>query len=63
MDKFKNEALVIKKRGEDGHKLITVRLREDTLSKLDKIAADKNYSRNALIYVIISQGVENNIIE
>ena len=40
MDKFKNEALVIKNRGEDGHKLITVRLCEDTLSKLDKIAAE-----------------------
>ena len=63
MDKFKNEALVIKKRGEDDHKLITVRLREDTLSKLDKIAAETNYSRNELINVILSHGVENIIIE
>lgn len=63
MDKFKNEALVIKKRGEDGHKLMTVRLREDTLSKLDKIAAETNYSRNELINVILSHGVENIIIE
>jgi hypothetical protein len=63
MDKFKNDALVIKKRGEDGYKLITVRLREDTLSKLDKIAAETNYSRNELINVILSHGVENIIIE
>ena len=63
VNKFKNEALVIKKRGEDGHKLITVRLREDTLSKLDKIAAETIYSRNELINVILSHGVENIIIE
>ena len=63
MDKFKNDALVIKKRGEDGSKLINVRLREDTLSKLDKIAAETNYSRNELINVILSHGVENIIIE
>ena len=60
---YVDEALVIKKRGEDGHKLITVRLREDTLSKLDKIAAETNYSRNELINVILSHGVENIIIE
>ena len=58
-----NEPLRIKKRGEDGNKVITVRIREDTLEKLDKIAAESNYSRNELINLILSHGVKNIIIE
>lgn len=54
-----NERLVIKKRGEDGTKIITVRIREDTLANLDKIAAESNYSRNELINIILSYGTEN----
>ncbi|MBQ4353883.1 MAG: ribbon-helix-helix protein, CopG family [Clostridia bacterium] len=58
-----NEPLRIKKRGEDGNRVITVRIREDTLEKLDKIAAESNYSRNELINLILSHGVKNIIIE
>lgn len=35
---MKNDTLVIKKRGEDGNKIITVRIKEDTLAELDRIA-------------------------
>ena len=58
-----NEPLIIKKRGEDGNKLITVRIKEDTLSQLDKIASDTNYSRNELINIILAHGVKNIKIE
>ena len=54
-----NEPLVIKRRGEDGSKIITVRIKEDILAQLDKIAADSNYSRNELINIILLHGVEN----
>lgn len=60
---MKNEPLVIKRRGEDGSKIITVRIREDTLAQLDRIAADSNYSRNELINIILRYGVENLEIE
>lgn len=46
---MKNEPLIIKKRGEDGSMVITVRLKEDILASLDQLAADSNYSRNELI--------------
>lgn len=59
---MKNEPLVIKKRGEDGSRVITVRLKEDILAALDQIAADSNYSRNELI-IILRHGVENITIE
>jgi len=60
---MKNEPLVIKKRGEDGSKVITVRIREDTLSQLDRLAAESNYSRNELINIILAHGVKNIEIE
>lgn len=63
MDKIENEPLKIKKRGEDGYKLISVRIKEDTLSKLDKLANETNYSRNELINLILKHGVNNVIIE
>ena len=51
--------LKLKKRGEDGSRVISVRLREETLAELDRIAAEANYSRNELINLILSHGVEN----
>ena len=60
---MKSEPLKIKRRGEDGNKVITVRIREDTLDALDKIAAETNRSRNALINIILSHGVQNLEIE
>ena len=60
---MKQEALKIKKRGEDGNRVITVRILETTLQKLDNLAAETNYSRNELINIILSYGVENIEIE
>ena len=53
------EPLVIKKRGEDGNKIITVRIKEDILKELDRIAGESNYSRNELINNILDYGVHN----
>ncbi len=60
---MKNEPLIIKKRGEDGNKIISVRIKEETLSALDKIASETNYSRNELINIILAHGIENIRIE
>lgn len=60
---MKNEPLRIKRRGEDENKIISVRISEYTLSKLDKIAAETNYSRNELINIMLVYGVENIEIE
>lgn len=54
-----NEPLVIHKRGEDGNKLITIRIKEDTLSELDRIASETNHSRNELINLILAHGIRN----
>ena len=53
------EPLIIKKRGEDGTKVITVRIQQNTLDALEKIAKECNYSRNEVINIILEYGVEN----
>ncbi len=56
---MRKDTIIIKKRGEDGSKVITVRIKEDTLKALDDLAAESNYSRNELINIILKYGVEN----
>ena len=53
------EPLVIKKRGEDGNKIITVRIKENILKERDRIAGKSNYSHNELINIILDYGVHN----
>ena len=56
---MKNEPLVIKKRGEDGYRIITVRIREETLAELDRLAAESNRSRNELIGMALRYALEH----
>ena len=58
-----NEPLKIKRRGDDGHRVISVRLKEETISALDRIAGANNYSRNELINIMLEYGVKNIQIE
>ena len=60
---MKNDPLIIKKRGDDGNRIITVRIREDTVAELDRLAAESNRSRNELINLILAHGVKNIEIE
>lgn len=53
------DTLKIRRRGDDGNKIISVRIREDTLRKLDELSSETNYSRNELINIILSHGVEH----
>lgn len=60
---MQNEPLKLKKRGDDGSRIITIRIREDTLSEIDRLASEINYSRNELINLLLSHGVKNIEIE
>ena len=51
--------MVIRKRGEDGSRVITVRIEETILAELDRIAAESNRSRNELINIILQHGIDN----
>lgn len=63
MNESKNDVLKLKRRGEDGNKVITVRIKEDILSEIDRIAKEVNYSRNELINIILEHGVKTIEIE
>ena len=58
-----NNPLKIKRRGDDGNRVISVRIQEDILAELDKLAAQTNRSRNELINIILSYGVKNIEVE
>ena len=58
-----DNTLKIKRRGDDGYKIITVRLKEDTLEALDKLSADTNYSRNEIINLLLRYGIDHVEIE
>lgn len=60
---MENEPLKIKKRGDDGNRVISVRIKETTLAELDRIATESNYSRNELINLILEHGIKNIEIE
>ena len=63
MSEVKGDVLKLKKRGEDGNRVITVRIKEETLSEIDRIAKEVNYSRNEMINTILEHGVRTIEIE
>ena len=49
---------ISKKRGEDGYRVVSVRMREETLQKLDEITAQTNRSRNELINLLLDAALD-----
>lgn len=58
-----NKPLIIKRRGDDGYRIISVRIQEDTLAEIDRLAAETNRSRNELINLILAHGIKHIEIE
>ena len=54
---------ISKKRGEDGYRVVSVRMREETLRKLDEITAKTNRSRNELINILVEAAIDIVAIE
>lgn len=56
------EKLIIKKkmmRGEDGYKTFSIRIKEETVENLDRLAEETNRSRNELINILLNYAIEN----
>ena len=43
----------MKKRGDDGYKTFSIRIKNETVDKIDKIASESNLSRNQIIQEIL----------
>lgn len=50
-------------RGEDGHKVFSIRIKEETVAALDELAGRSNRSRNELINIMLEYGIAHTIIE
>ena len=53
------ERLIIHKRGDDGYKNFSIRVKAEIVERLDEIAAESNRSRNELINMMLEYGIEN----
>lgn len=54
--------LVIKKkelRGDDGYKVFSIRIKDETSKKLDELSQKTNRSRNELINIMLDWSIEN----
>ena len=61
-----NSDLIIKPKrakGDDGYKTFSIRIKEETVSRLNDISGQTGYSRNELIGVFLEYAIENCRIE
>ena len=62
---MKREIQITKKsarRGEDGHKVVSVRMKDETIAKLDDLSAQTNRSRNELINILLEAALDNAVV-
>ena len=60
------DILVINKKnlkGEDGYKIFSVRIKEETVIKLDKLSEETNRSRNELINILLDYTIDNSKVK
>ncbi len=57
------EKLIIRPRGEDGYRVVSVRMKQELLDKLDAIAAETNRSRNEVIGLLLDFALEHAAVE
>ncbi|WP_251449367.1 ribbon-helix-helix protein, CopG family [Vermiculatibacterium agrestimuris] len=55
---MERDTIRLSKRGDDGYKVISVRLKEPTLKRIDEAAGKTNRSRNEIINIILDHGVD-----
>lgn len=48
----------VSKRGDDGYKVVSVRMKDELIGRLDELSADSNRSRNELINMLLEAAVD-----
>lgn len=46
-------------KGDDGYKIFSIRIKDETVERLDKIADETNRSRNDIISLMLDFGINN----
>ncbi len=60
------DKLIINKKklkGEDGYKTFSVRIKEETVTKLNKLSEETNRSRNELINILLDYAIDNSQVK
>ena len=57
------DKLIIKKRGADGYKTFSIRIKEETVERIDEIASKTERSRHELIGSPLEYALENSEIQ
>ena len=60
---MENKPIRIKRKYDDGNRVVSVRMPESLLNELERIANATNRSRNEIIVTILEHGVKNIEIE
>lgn len=61
-----NEKLIIKKKflkGEDGYKTFSIRIKDETVEKLNQLSNETNRSRNELINLLLDFAIEHSEVK
>jgi len=53
------KSISIKRKGDDGYKVISVRIKENTLNRIDELSKDSNRSRNELINILLENCIDD----
>ena len=57
-----NDKLIINKKdlkGEDGYKIFSIRIKDETVEKLNNLSEETNRSRNELINILLDYAIDN----
>ena len=60
------EKLIINKKslkGEDGYKTFSIRIKDETVANLDKLAKETNRSRNELINILLDYAIDSSEVK
>ena len=57
------ETLVIRPKGEGGYETFSIRVKEDTVAKIDEIVKQTGRTRNELIGILLNYAVERCKVE
>ena len=63
MEKFEIKLQKKRVKGEDEYRTFSVRVKSETVEKLDAIARKSGYTRNALIGMFLEYAADNCVIE
>ena len=61
----KDELILKRKRdkGDDGYKVFSIRVPEETVERLDELSSKSNRSRNELINILLNYAMDRCIVE